>query len=566
MKKLRAIDLYSGVGGWTLGLKMAGIEVVRSYEWWPVANATHDVNFGTRNDNVDIRRLDVETLPRDIDIVVGSPPCTQFSFSNRGGSGDLNDGLIDIRKFLEVVRSVKPRIWAMENVPRVADVLRTETGPGGRLAEFADLFSVIDVFDMSSYGLPQRRSRTIAGHFPVDCLYSYEGEFDRRTLGDVIRCLAAKPPLDPVYRYSIQAELLSDNIPDARLSVEEERMNRESKTYHPVYNRMAFPDPLDETARTVTATCTRVSRESCVIAESNGGFRRLSVRERASLQGFPISFVFAGERYGDRVKQIGNAIPPLFTFLLAQSFQEKAIDAFVFPPDPRKVLLSPENWRSVNPGTASKSFRSDRRFAAAVPGLRFGSGMRFDFTNRFDPNGIPKWLVEFHFGPSKDIQVGPLNKKVLESILSATDLVEFRAAFMLMLQLLESDLGDVDPIALQLSWTRRAARKGPYEVVDQLALRARELVTAIGSAAHLPAVAWIQRWLGMTGFSRSAAKLERNAVSILAGALLGSWLNAHSSLSSSRNEATESQSELAQDLFGQANGYENSPVIVTGRL
>lgn len=93
--KLRAIDLYSGVGGWSLGLRLAGIDIVASYERWGPANETNFKNNAHQAQTVDIRRLSFDDLPDDIDIVVGSPPCTQFSFSNRGGSGNLDDGLED---------------------------------------------------------------------------------------------------------------------------------------------------------------------------------------------------------------------------------------------------------------------------------------------------------------------------------------------------------------------------------------------------------------------------------------------------------------------------------------
>ena len=70
---------------------------------------------------------------KKIDIVVGSPPCTQFSYSNRGGSGDLEDGIIDLYQFFKCIEVVKPKFWAMENVPRVAKVLLTESQKGGQL-------------------------------------------------------------------------------------------------------------------------------------------------------------------------------------------------------------------------------------------------------------------------------------------------------------------------------------------------------------------------------------------------------------------------------------------------
>src|ERR1700741_3407116 len=89
----RAIDLYSGVGGWSLGLRLAGIEVIASYDIWGEANETNFKNHGHLVQTVDIRRLDFGELPKSIDVVVGSPPCTQFSYSNRGGDGDIADGL-----------------------------------------------------------------------------------------------------------------------------------------------------------------------------------------------------------------------------------------------------------------------------------------------------------------------------------------------------------------------------------------------------------------------------------------------------------------------------------------
>ena len=43
---MRAIDLYSGIGGWSLGLTLSGIDVVESYEWWKPAAETHERNLG----------------------------------------------------------------------------------------------------------------------------------------------------------------------------------------------------------------------------------------------------------------------------------------------------------------------------------------------------------------------------------------------------------------------------------------------------------------------------------------------------------------------------------------
>ena len=49
MKKLKAIDLYSGIGGWSLGLKLHGIDVIHSYEWWNQAVDTANKNLGKKD-------------------------------------------------------------------------------------------------------------------------------------------------------------------------------------------------------------------------------------------------------------------------------------------------------------------------------------------------------------------------------------------------------------------------------------------------------------------------------------------------------------------------------------
>ena len=102
---MKAIDLYSGTGGWSLGLKLNDIEVIKSFEIWEPAVKTSNKNFNRNDEATDIRKFDFRTIKDKVDIVVGSPPCTQFSYSNKGGSGDLDDGIIDLYKFLNVFPS-----------------------------------------------------------------------------------------------------------------------------------------------------------------------------------------------------------------------------------------------------------------------------------------------------------------------------------------------------------------------------------------------------------------------------------------------------------------------------
>ncbi len=264
---MNSIDLYSGIGGWTLGMKLSNINNIASYEWWHEANQTHNFNFETTHREIDIRKIDVKHLSFDknIDFVVGSPPCTQFSYANKGGNGDISDGLVDISKFLEVVNYLKPKYWAMENVPRVAGILEKEIEKGGALHKFKHLVKVIKVVDSADYGVPQNRKRMIAGNFPVDLFDSYKTKITQVTLGEVLSSLSKKIVTDPNYGYQINRNEVTELENEASLTPQEERINRDAKTYHPIYNNMSFPDKLNRPSRTVTATCTRVSRESIIV-------------------------------------------------------------------------------------------------------------------------------------------------------------------------------------------------------------------------------------------------------------------------------------------------------------
>ena len=301
---MRAIDLYAGIGGWSLGLRLAGVDVVASYEWWQPAIDTHNGNHGGDLVPIDIRKLDLCDLPRDIDLVVGSPPCTEFSYANRGGSGNLTEGLKDLVKFLEVVDYLRPRFWALENVPRVADVLsRGFNDPNHALYRFRHLDPEIEVVDFSEFGAAQARKRCIAGNFPFELLRTYKDRMRLRTLGDVVAALSHTGiVVDPIWGATLPATQVTECQAEPPLNREELRMNRESKEFHPVYNNMAFPDPMDVPSRTVTATCTRVSRESIVISDprTEGTFRRLTIRERASLQGFPITYQFYARSFSEK--------------------------------------------------------------------------------------------------------------------------------------------------------------------------------------------------------------------------------------------------------------------------
>lgn len=483
-------DFYAGAGGWSLGLTLAGHKASMSAEIWPTANTTRAFNLGTQEAAIDIRRLDPLEVP-DSRIIVGSPPCTQFSYANKGGNGDITDGLVDIRSFLRIIEVKKPEFWVMENVPRVSGILRELLAPGGELNEFAHLFDSIDDFDMSHWGVPQRRRRCIAGRYPREALMALRG---RRapTLAQVLE--GCRTGVDAVWGTTV--DVVSDRDPGNSLRWEEARINEEKKNNHPIYNDMAFPDHQDRPSRTVTATCTKVSRESIVVPDGDGGYRLLSIRETAALQSFPLSYQFASKGRSDRIKMAGNAIPPLFTYAMGL-----AIDGKSFPEElPSFHAVGGIVADAPMEKTERRAPKVDRPFKAAIRALRFKSAMAFELRNT-----AGRWEVIFHTGG-----VG--------SWVLAADLIA-HAARPLGWRWPHWNMFNAQE-AMTLAWvTSTDCEHHPFRVADALGAISQKVIIGRPEAEHVVRTVYL-----MCG-SEPSAKALANAPRIAAGIVLAAQFN-----------------------------------------
>ncbi|WP_051473092.1 DNA cytosine methyltransferase [Aminobacter sp. J41] len=526
---MRAIDLYAGVGGWSLGLNLADISVVASYERWRPAIATNRRNNQHDVVEADIRTMPLDALPRDIDLVVGSPPCTQFSYANRGGSGDIEDGLKDIARFLEIVEYLRPKWWVMENVPRVVSIVEKELKEGGCLERFRHLEPRSEVFRLEEFGIPQRRRRCLIGNINFDLLHSYTRQQPSLALGEVLRALGGETVVDPLYGFSRHRSQVSDHELERPLSEEELRINRSSKELHPVYNRMPFPEPLDKPVRTITAVCTRVSRES-IIVDGGAGFRRLSVRERASLQGFPIDYEFEGVNYAQKARLVGNAIPPVFTYLVGQA-AKGVLSTKVMPLrkayHPRQIAQSrPMSTKPIE--TVARRFPPTRTFRFAIPALHFKSGVRFELHNRAEQSTI-QWAVDLWFGPSKSISRLRPDRHLAGRLGGAF----LRAGLCLSHRVMELErfLASVDFVRLQDVWAHQGpGGTRPFDLLDGLDYAASKLATDLNPYEELSCrlvASEVDYAFAETGSPRGAAKLLKNATKVAAGMLVSGVFNGH---------------------------------------
>jgi DNA-cytosine methyltransferase len=363
------LDLFCGAGGFSEGFRQAGFDVVFGIDNWEPACRTYEINNLGEVRKLDFFDLDVEKIISlkeelnrkygEIDVVVGSPPCVEFSYAKNGGQGNIEKGMILVRRFLLFVAVFRPKYWLMENVPRLRDALNRECAgsiekgwsihykklgiPQKRLKELGISGTSLkipkgDIVEASDFGTHQNRRRFIAGDFPLEEVSNQEVTTDEdRTLGKLLQAIETnlgtpdKEGLisDPNYP---SLKVGKDQIRDYDYNTLLHPMHFEQMRYlkrrHIQYGRMSLPENLKAPARTIVATWFPGSRESLIFktrkkVKYHGRlrpiFRQPTVREIACIQGFPINFQLDAARIKDRYMLVGNAVPCELAYALAKS-------------------------------------------------------------------------------------------------------------------------------------------------------------------------------------------------------------------------------------------------------
>ena len=366
---VRVIDLFCGGGGFSEGFHQSGFDVVYGIDFWPPACETHTLNGLGVTEKTDLLKAGVDEIVEikrrleaehgTIDVVIGSPPCTEFSFAKKGGRGDIEKGMLLVRKHLAFVSIFRPKYWLMENVPRLEQVLDKEcdrSPKGGWVISYEKLgipksrwhelglegdclhIPHGKVFTASDYGAHENRRRFIAGDFPCASMDGFKVDaHEDVSLGGLLASLK-----ENVKKAGKQGYVRDPNYPDHKVKVGQVRDHFYDTSLHPMYweemrhlkrrhiqyGRMSLPEDLDQPARTIMATANSSSRESLILrtgrtVEYQGRRRRVyrqpTVREVACIQGFPLDFQLAARTLNDRYKLIGNAVPCQLSFALAKA-------------------------------------------------------------------------------------------------------------------------------------------------------------------------------------------------------------------------------------------------------
>ena len=302
------IDLFAGCGGLSWGFEKCGFENKGFVEFWKPAIATYVYNF---KDAVllgkDIRNISDEKISgMSCDIIMGGPPCQGFSMAGKRDVSDPRNSLF--MEFIRFCRIIRPRLFIMENVPGQESMVNCEFCAKFVKNTILEEFRKIGYNNVKLYkvnfremGVPQKRYRIIWAGSREDV------------------------DLDMIMDFNLKKrKVVSQAIGD--LSCKE---NRGMQHIYPGLRKRVFFIEEGKNFGRFNATNKKVKWNSAAPTIMASGryihprhMRYLSVREHARLQMFPDGFVFCGsmqEMYG----QVGNAVPPRFSYLLARNILKR---------------------------------------------------------------------------------------------------------------------------------------------------------------------------------------------------------------------------------------------------
>lgn len=280
---MRAVDLFCGCGGLSLGFLKAGIEIVSAFDNWDDALNVYRTNFNHPAIKCDLSNEDAsveQIIPFHPDMIIGGPPCQDFSSA---GKRDENNGRGDLTvSYANIIARVHPTWFVMENVSRIVKTQKLVDALAiFRAAGYGITYTILNA---ALCGVPQKRKRFVMigklgeqDNFILNVLEA--GLADKEM--SVADCFGDLLEIKNYYRHPrsyVRRGIFSVDEPSPTIRGVNRPMPKGYKL-HP-------NDPVD----------------------SLEGVRSLTTRERSMIQTFPENFCFLGNKTNQE-QMIGNAVP-----------------------------------------------------------------------------------------------------------------------------------------------------------------------------------------------------------------------------------------------------------------
>ena len=301
------IDLFSGAGGLSCGLTMAGFTPIASVEIMPEAVETYEYNFIQQkgfSETVHTRDIREKAVKEElyqnvsrkhVHLIVGGFPCQGFSMAGNRVVTDPRNSLY--LEMLEIVKHIQPDFVVMENVEGLRSMLNGKV-EAKIISDYKEAGYDINVTLLNSadYGVPQIRQRVIfiGNRHGLKNFHPkpFISPANYVTLGEGIKRFMGMPENKQInHIFTRHSEQMIEQI----------KALPEGQSLYGNYSDAWKKSPWD--------------KPSCTVKENHGGVnihpklpRVLTPRELAALQSFPDDFIFKGSKKWQLV-QIGNAVP-----------------------------------------------------------------------------------------------------------------------------------------------------------------------------------------------------------------------------------------------------------------
>lgn len=403
-KKYTFIDLFAGCGGLSEGFYREGFKALAHVEINHFACETLRTrmkHYGYKDIDKEviehditaediIEKIDNAVNGRDVDMIIGGPPCQAYSTAGRvrdkvGMATDARNYLFE--SYVKILEHYRPKLFVFENVTGILSAKANGKAIFPQVIKaLGKEYKVIGdpdtiLFNTANYGVPQIRKRiiimgvrkdidgieanelyqnVIKTHYDPDMPEKERGKLKkyvdvRQALGDLPPVLPGEDASTDSFNYPCGNEFLTrignkgisplmDHICRKNNDTDRERF-RVMIENHWSFGEMrrARPDLEHEHARVFDNSYVvqwwELPSKTILAHIHKDGFqfihpdynqaRTFTVREAARIQSFPDDFVFEGSR-GEKYKQIGNAVPCLFAEALAKASKKtlKKIDSY----------------------------------------------------------------------------------------------------------------------------------------------------------------------------------------------------------------------------------------------
>lgn len=302
---MRVVSLFSGAGGLDLGFTMAGHEIVWANDIYEDAVKTYRRNLGDHIVCKDIALVDAADIP-NCDIIIGGFPCQGFSVANVKRHVDDERNVL-YKQLIRIIEAKKPKFFLAENVKGLTNLAKGAVFQM-ILSDFRALGYQVDsrILNAADFGVPQTRQRVIIVGVRNDVDFTYD--FPHPT--------HSKTGADGLPKWVSVSKALA-GIPDP--DQPNDLPNHEYSKYKLNFNGYLGHRQLDPEKPAPTVTARGDNKGGVVILPHPNAERRMSCRELARIQSFPLDYEFYGNR-SSVYRQIGNAVPPLLGYAVAKVF------------------------------------------------------------------------------------------------------------------------------------------------------------------------------------------------------------------------------------------------------